>query len=232
MSATGSSARDVAGRMKNIRLLRGLTQRDVAVGAGLSLSTYQRFEREGLLGLDRFVRVCEVLGLGHQFAALGTPDASVLSVVAAGRQRGRRHAVAAPKPAAGRAAAGPAAAGSAAANPAVTAPSTAGASVGTPATPTDAAAVERTLAKNRTTITWLIRAIVSNRLTNFTAGGVCRTMLKKFDMATRAEIVAAVEAILRGLNPDTASEYGLSASELAAWQPTWKPDVAIAHPLE
>jgi hypothetical protein len=98
--------------------------------------------------------------------------------------------------------------------------------------PADPASVERTLAKNRTTITWLLRAIVSNRLTNFTAGGVCRTMLKKYDLATRAEIVAAVEAILRGLNPDTASEYGLSAKELNAWQPTWRPDLAIAHAIE
>lgn len=229
MSTNHSSAAALAARLRNLRLLQGFTQADLAGRAGISRTSVQQFERDGALGLDGFLRLCDALGLGSQVALVGTLDASVGAGITAGRKRGRRHAGTAPKPAA---TAKPSAA-RAAGSPARATPASAStASSGVPATPADPAAVERTLAKNRTTITWLLRAIVSNRLTNFTAGTVCRTMLKKYDLATRAEIVAAVEAILRGLNPDTASEYGIGVSELNAWQPRWQPNIAIAHAIE
>ena len=92
MTKPTSTTVSLAGRVRQVRLLRGLTQSDVAARAGLSRATYQRFERAGVLGLDGFVRVLECLGLGHQLAALGTDDAAAMAAAYASRQRGRRRA--------------------------------------------------------------------------------------------------------------------------------------------
>lgn len=89
-------ARMLAERVRALRLDRGWTQREIAERAGLSPATYRRFERTGLISLERLLRLAVVLdaraGLDGLFAA---PPARSLAELEARterrpRRRGRR----------------------------------------------------------------------------------------------------------------------------------------------
>lgn len=88
-------ARSLGGRVRALRLLRGWTQREVAERSGLTLSTYQRFERTGRIALDRLLRIAVTLDAVDPFNQLfAPPPARSLSELAEQtrhppRQRGR-----------------------------------------------------------------------------------------------------------------------------------------------
>jgi len=52
---------EVAGRVKQLRLHRGWTQRELARRAGITLATYRRFERTGRISLERVMQLAIVL---------------------------------------------------------------------------------------------------------------------------------------------------------------------------
>lgn len=89
-------ARSLAGRVRALRLLRGWTQQEVADRSGLTLATYQRFERTGRIALDRLLKVAVTLDAVDAFNQLfAPPPARSLTELAERtrhppRQRGRR----------------------------------------------------------------------------------------------------------------------------------------------
>ncbi|HEU0298278.1 MAG TPA: helix-turn-helix transcriptional regulator [Longimicrobium sp.] len=92
----GEMARALAGRARTLRLLRGWTQQEAADRSGLTLATYQRFERTGRIALDRLAGIAVTLDAGEAFGQLfALPPAQSLPELAERtrhppRQRGRR----------------------------------------------------------------------------------------------------------------------------------------------
>jgi len=90
-------ARGIAGRARQRRLEADLTQQGLARRAGLSLSTYRRFEATGEVSVHNLVRVALALGAEDGFEGLfGRRGYASLDEVIAGagptRRRGRRNA--------------------------------------------------------------------------------------------------------------------------------------------
>ena len=97
-----AALQEIGERLAAFRLVRNLTQQQVADQAGLGLRTVQRLESgAAATHLSGFLRVCRVLGLLDQLDALiPAPVASPMAQLkarTAGRQRATR---AAPAPAA------------------------------------------------------------------------------------------------------------------------------------
>ncbi|HEX2077727.1 MAG TPA: helix-turn-helix transcriptional regulator [Longimicrobium sp.] len=96
MQSPAEMARALAGRARTLRLLRGWTQQEVADRSGLTLATYQRFERTGRIALDRLASIAVTLDAVHAFEQLfALPPAQSLLELAERtrhppRQRGRR----------------------------------------------------------------------------------------------------------------------------------------------
>lgn len=96
LQSPGEMVRSLAGRVKTLRLQRGWTQQEVADRAGLTLATYQRFERTGRIALERLLRIALVLDALDGFDRLfALPPAQSLTELAERtrhppRQRGRR----------------------------------------------------------------------------------------------------------------------------------------------
>ncbi len=96
LQSSGEMARSIAGRARTLRLLRGWTQQEVADRAGLTLSTYQRFERTGRISLERLLGIAVALDALDGFDQLFVlPPAQSLPELAERtrhppRQRGRR----------------------------------------------------------------------------------------------------------------------------------------------
>jgi transcriptional regulator with XRE-family HTH domain len=79
-----------------LRLQRGWTQQEIAERSGLTPATYRRFERTGLISLERLLRIAVVLDAQGRFAQLfALPTAQSLAELAertqqSTRKRGRR----------------------------------------------------------------------------------------------------------------------------------------------
>jgi transcriptional regulator with XRE-family HTH domain len=79
----------LAGRVRTRRLEREWTQEELAQRAGMTVATFRRFERTGLISLDRLVRIALVLDALPQFEALFR-QAPVTTLAELEKQRGRR----------------------------------------------------------------------------------------------------------------------------------------------
>jgi transcriptional regulator with XRE-family HTH domain len=60
----------IAGRVKQRRLESALTQKALAMRAGIPLPTYRRFERMGEISLRALVMLSIALGMNDEFSAL------------------------------------------------------------------------------------------------------------------------------------------------------------------
>lgn len=63
-------ARDLADRVKTLRLDRHWTQSELAQRAGIALPTYRRFESAGLISLERLLKIAVVLDALPEFERL------------------------------------------------------------------------------------------------------------------------------------------------------------------
>jgi transcriptional regulator with XRE-family HTH domain len=70
LQAPKEIARELAQRVKALRLDREWTQEELSVRAGIALSTYQQFERNGRISLERFLRLAVVLDARRGFEGL------------------------------------------------------------------------------------------------------------------------------------------------------------------
>ena len=57
----------LAKNIKSIRLLKGLTQSGLATRSGVPLPTLRKFERQGLISLESFLKIIFVLGILEDF---------------------------------------------------------------------------------------------------------------------------------------------------------------------
>lgn len=86
-------AKELAGRVRTLRLQLNWSQDELARRAGLRPATYRLFEQTGRVALLRLLRVLAVLGrLGDadQLGALGDAPSSLAEIGGPKRQRGRR----------------------------------------------------------------------------------------------------------------------------------------------
>jgi transcriptional regulator with XRE-family HTH domain len=60
----------IAGRAKALRLYREWTQEETADRAGITLATYRRFERTGMISLERLLRLAVILDARRGFDIL------------------------------------------------------------------------------------------------------------------------------------------------------------------
>lgn len=61
---------EIAGRIRAVRVARGLTQAQLSERAGLSLGSYRRFEQTGRIEFVSLIRVAQVLQLEGDFETL------------------------------------------------------------------------------------------------------------------------------------------------------------------
>jgi transcriptional regulator with XRE-family HTH domain len=71
LKTTANVASELAARVRSRRLIRGWSQAELAVRAGLKLPTYVLFERTGQIALLRLLKVLDVLDLLDEFDRLG-----------------------------------------------------------------------------------------------------------------------------------------------------------------
>ena len=85
--------RQVAARLRSLRLAAGLTQSTLAVRAGVSVVSLRRFEQRSTISLKHLLRLCSALGRLEEFDTLLRPAAATtmaeLEVRASVRQRKR-----------------------------------------------------------------------------------------------------------------------------------------------
>lgn len=87
----GEVARMLAGRVKTLRLDREWTQEELAARAGVTLSTYKRFERTGRISLDRLLKLAVVLDAREGFEQLFVrPQARSLAELERIKERSER----------------------------------------------------------------------------------------------------------------------------------------------
>ena len=88
--------KELVERCRSERLRQNLTQVEVAAKAGISLSSYQRFERDGQLSLERFVAVLFALNQVESLERFLQPpvvsDLRELDSPKSTRQRARKRA--------------------------------------------------------------------------------------------------------------------------------------------
>ena len=65
--------REIALRVRSLRLESGWTQRDFAARAGVSFATYQLFERTGQISFERLYRIAIALHRRDEFEELFKP---------------------------------------------------------------------------------------------------------------------------------------------------------------
>jgi transcriptional regulator with XRE-family HTH domain len=99
LQTPGEIGRNLAARVRALRLHRGWTQQELADRSGLTLATYRRFERTGRIALERLLRIAAVLDARAGFDQIFTlPPARSLAELAEltrlaqqpTRKRGRR----------------------------------------------------------------------------------------------------------------------------------------------
>ena len=87
-------ATQVAARIRDRRLERGWSQREIAERAGIKLPTYIQFERSGKIAFVRLIKIIDVLGLAGQLDSLAAGEdfstRTLDDVLKPKRQRGRR----------------------------------------------------------------------------------------------------------------------------------------------
>lgn len=66
-------ARNLARRVKALRLERGWTQQETAERAGVALGTFRRFERSGRISLERLLKLAVILDARSGFEHLFRP---------------------------------------------------------------------------------------------------------------------------------------------------------------
>lgn len=66
----------ISGWFKNLRLVMNLTQEELAVRSGVTLSSLKRFERLGLIALDSLLKMSLVLNCLDDFDKLAVEDLS------------------------------------------------------------------------------------------------------------------------------------------------------------
>lgn len=93
-----SIAKKIAGRMRERRLERNLTQKGLATKAGISLGTLKRFEHIHEISLKHLLMIALVLDATEEFAALFAKqhyqsiDEVIMLSKTKKRERGRRNA--------------------------------------------------------------------------------------------------------------------------------------------
>lgn len=85
---------DTAKRVRDRRLERGWSQKELAARSGLKLPTYVQFERTGNIAFLRLVKILLILGDAKAIQALGAEEdfsmRTLDEVLSPKRQRGRR----------------------------------------------------------------------------------------------------------------------------------------------
>ncbi len=61
---------ELAQRTRRLRKEKKLSQQELATRAKVSLGSYKRFERTGLIALDSLIRIAFILGILEDFDAL------------------------------------------------------------------------------------------------------------------------------------------------------------------
>jgi len=96
LTSPSDMARTLADRSRELRLLREWTQVTLARRAGVTVSSYRRFETTGKASLELVLKVALVLARLTEFDALFLPpparsiDELERSAAGSGRKRGRR----------------------------------------------------------------------------------------------------------------------------------------------
>jgi transcriptional regulator with XRE-family HTH domain len=85
-------AKDLASRVRELRVERKFTQAELAKRTDIAVATYRRFEQTGEISLDRLLRIAQVLGVLGDFNQLfQTPPARSLDELERQRSlKGRR----------------------------------------------------------------------------------------------------------------------------------------------
>ncbi|MBM3857269.1 MAG: helix-turn-helix transcriptional regulator [Verrucomicrobia bacterium] len=65
--------KNIASRIRFLRLERGWSQQELATRAAIRLATYQLFERTGKISLERLYRIAIALQRGKEFEELFKP---------------------------------------------------------------------------------------------------------------------------------------------------------------
>lgn len=63
-------AREIAGRIRAVRVTRGLTQAALSERSGISLGSYRRFEQTGRIEFVSLIRIAQVLHMDEDFESL------------------------------------------------------------------------------------------------------------------------------------------------------------------
>ncbi len=95
LKSPGEVRLEIARRVEECRLRKGLSQRELAKRAGIVLATYKMFARTGIISLDRLIRVAAALGCLGDFDRIFQPPSfqsldDVLSAQKPARKRIRK----------------------------------------------------------------------------------------------------------------------------------------------
>lgn len=73
--SAGEAGREVANRLRALRLLRGWTQAEAAERSGMTMASYKRFERTGDIAFKSLLKVAIAFDAVQPFQALFAPPA-------------------------------------------------------------------------------------------------------------------------------------------------------------
>lgn len=91
ISSPSSVQRELAKRVHEVRLAKGLKQATLATSAGVTLATLRRFEQTGEISLKYLMRICNALGRLDEFDQLLRPaPAATMAELEARVQKKRR----------------------------------------------------------------------------------------------------------------------------------------------
>jgi transcriptional regulator with XRE-family HTH domain len=90
LHSPGEITKAVGQRLRRIRLLRGMTQQELAEHSGVSLSTLKLLEARGKGSLQRLARIAAVLGVDCELRELFRHSAGAESIEAVKRSERQR----------------------------------------------------------------------------------------------------------------------------------------------
>lgn len=67
-------SKEVAGRLRHVRKVRKITQKDLSLRSNVSLSSIKRWEEEGEISFESFIKIVRVLGLEGEIENLFTKN--------------------------------------------------------------------------------------------------------------------------------------------------------------